>query len=111
MLLIIRKKATREELKKMAEDFEGYIKVVVDIRRKILTGGGKRHFEEEQTLLEDGSLQTDLWGGGLDLETKEIDFNSVINLRPGQNNPSRDILSKEARDKFTRIVKDLLLLL
>ena len=108
MLLVIRKKATEEEIKKMAEDFDGYIKVVVDIEQEILAGGGERHFEAEQKLLVEGSRQENLWGGGLDLETKEIDYNSIINLRPTQNNPSRDILSSEIRAKFDTIVKRLL---
>jgi hypothetical protein len=93
----------------MAEDFDGYVKLVVDVEQGKLAGGGKRHFEGEQKLLKEGSKQEDLWGGGLDLETKEIDYNSIINLRPKQNNPSRDILSLEVRNKFDRIVKDLLL--
>ncbi|OGY22955.1 MAG: hypothetical protein A2172_03410 [Candidatus Woykebacteria bacterium RBG_13_40_15] len=109
MLLVISKKAAPEELKKMAEDFDGYIKVVVDIEKEILAGGGERHFDGEQKLLGKGSKQTDLWGGGVDLETREIDYNSIINLRPNQDNPSRDILSKEVRSKFDKIVKDLLL--
>lgn len=92
----------------MAEDFDGYIKLVIDIGKKILAGGGKRHFEGEQLLLKQGSKQKDLWGGGLDLASKEIDYNSVINLRPSQNNPSRDILSLETRKKFDNIVKNLL---
>lgn len=109
MLLIIEEKATQNQIKKMAEDFEGYIKLVVDVKQGILAGGGERHFEGEQTLLKQGSLQENLWGGGLDMETKEIDYNSIINLRSKQNNPSRDILSSEIRDKFAKIVKNLLL--
>lgn len=109
MLITINKKATGEEIKKMAEDFDGYVKVVVDIKKNILTGGGKRHFDGEQKLLNDGSNQSDLWGGGVDLETKEIDYNSIINLRPVQDNPSRDIMSPETRKEFDRIVKDLIL--
>lgn len=109
MLLTINKKATQEEIKKMAEDFDGYIKVVVDLRLKILAGGGKRHVEGEQKLLNDGSKQQNLWGGGVDLETKEIDYNSIINLRPSEDNPSRDIMSSEIRKEFDRIVKDLIL--
>lgn len=108
MLLVIRKKGTEEEIKKMAEDFDGYIKVVVDIEQEILGGGGERHFEAEQKLLTEGCRQENLWGGGLDLETKEIDYNSIINLRPAQNNPSRDVLSSEIRAKFDTIVKRLL---
>lgn len=109
MLLIIRQKATEDEIKKIAEDFDGYIKLVVDVKQEILAGGGERHFEGEQKLLQQRSKQEDLWGGGLDLETGEIDYNSIINLRPHQNNPSRDILSFEIREKFNKIVKRLLL--
>ncbi len=109
MSRIIRKKASKKELKEIAEYFEGYIKVVVDIDREILAGGGGRHCDDERILLDDGSKQKDLWGGGLDIETGEIDYNSIINLRPKQDNPSRDILSKEIREKFDKIVKRLLL--
>lgn len=109
MLLIIRKKASPEEIEEMTEDFDGYIKLVVDVEREILIGGGKRHFEAEQKLLDNGSKQENLWGGGIDWETKEIDYNSIINLRPRQNNPSRDILFQRIRDRFDKIVKKLLL--
>ena len=109
MLLVINQKAGHEEIQQMAEDFDGYIKMVVDIKQNILAGGGKRHVEGEQKLLSQGSYQEDLWGGGIDWETKEIDYNSIINLRPRQNNPSRDILSETVRSKFDKMVKDLLL--
>lgn len=109
MIIVISKKATKKELEKMAEDFGGdYIKVVVDVSQEILAGGGERHFDTEQILLERGSDQENLWGGGLDPKTKTIDYNSMINLRPKEN-PSRDILSAEIREKFNKIVKDLLL--
>ena len=87
----------------------GFIKVVVDIERGILVGGGQRHVEGEQKLLQEGSKQENLWGGGFDTETKEIDYNSMINLRPSADNPSRDILSSKIRKMFDKIVKDLLL--
>lgn len=109
MLLVIKQKATKAKVKKISEDFPGYIKVVVDIERRILAGGGKRHFEGEQKLLEEGSKQGNLWGGGLDLETGEIDYNSIINLRANQGNPSREILSETIRKEFDKIVKELLL--
>ncbi|MBI3283073.1 hypothetical protein HYZ70_03295 [Candidatus Curtissbacteria bacterium] len=107
--MIIRKKATQTELQKLASHFKGYIKVIVDVKRGILAGGGDRHADDEKILLEDGSKQSNLWGGGLDLKTKEIDYNSIINLRPNSDNPSRDILSSGIRVKFAKIVRDLLL--
>jgi hypothetical protein len=56
----------------------------VDVNRKILSAGGDKHVDGEQMLLKDGSKQEDLWGAGLDLETSEMDFDSMINLRPEQ---------------------------
>jgi len=108
MILIIRKKATFDEIKKMAMDYDGYIKLVIDTKLNILAGGGEKHFDAEQLLLQDGSQQENLWGGGIDWETKEIDYNSVINLRPRQNK-SRDILSEQIRKDFDTIIKELLL--
>lgn len=92
----------------MAEDYQGYIKLVVDVERGVLAGGGERHYEAEKVLLDKGSKQENLWGGGIDWETNEIDYNSIINLRSKQN-PSRDVLSESIRNKFDKIVKDLLL--
>ena len=66
------------------------------------------HSDGEKLLLGQGSRQEDLWGGGLDLETDEIDFDSMINLRPGQGNPSREVLSAEIRKKIEGIVRRIL---
>ncbi len=109
MILLIRTKATQAQLTEMSVQYDGYIKVVVDVARGILAGGAERHVDEEQALLDDGSAQADLWGGGFDRETKEIDYNSMINLRPGQGNPSRDILLADIRKQFDTIVRKLLL--
>jgi hypothetical protein len=108
MLLVIREKANEEILSKVAEDFKGYIKLVVDVRRKILSAGGKMHVDGEKLLLEDGSKQPDIWGGGLDIETGEVDFDSMINLRPGQNNPSREVLDAGIRKQMEAIIRVLL---
>lgn len=107
--MIVKTKASKSDIETMSKYFAGFIKVVVDIERKILAGGSDRHVDNEKELLVDGSSQKNLWGGGLDLETKEVDYNSMINLRPNQDNPSRDILSMEVRKKFDKIVRDLLL--
>ncbi len=107
MLLIVRTKIDPETLKNIAEDLKGYIKIVVDVRRKILAAGGEKHVDGERLLLEDGSHQEDLWGAGLDLETGEMDFDSLINLRPTQNR-SREILNEEIRKKAASLIESLL---
>lgn len=107
MIIVIDKQATSEQIKQMAVDYAGYIKFVVDIDKKILSGGGERHVDGEQKLLALGSQQESLWGGGIDWETKEIDYNSMINIRPSQDNPSRDVLSIEIRKQIDTLVKGL----
>ena len=108
MLLIIRQKADEDTLKKVSEDLDGYVKVVVDIKRRILSAGGRLHTDGERLLLEDGSKQADLWGGGIDLETNEIDFDSMINLRPSQGNSSREVLDQAIRKDAEIIIRSLL---
>lgn len=108
MLLIIREKADEDTLKKIAEDLDGYVKVVVDVTCKIVAAGGKLHADGEKLLLDDGSRQVDLWGAGIDFETGEIDFDSMINLRPGQGNPSREVLDQNIRHQIETIIHDLL---
>jgi hypothetical protein len=104
MLIILDKKVTKEQLKKASEDLDAYIKFVIDIEREILTIGGKRHFEGEKLLLENGSKQENLWGGGIDLESDSLDFDAIINIRPRQDNPSKEILSKNIREKVKQIL-------
>ncbi len=108
MLLIIRNKADDDIRAKIAEDLGGYVKVVVDIRKKILAAGGELHVDGEKILLEDGSKQADLWGGGIDFETGDIDFDSMINIRPGQGNKSREVLDQKIRKQMEAIIMKLL---
>lgn len=108
MQKIIRSKIDPETLKSLAQDLRGYVKVVVDIRRRILAAGGEKHVDAEQLLLKDGSSQEDLWGAGLDLETNEMDFDSMINIRPLKNK-SREILDEKIREEVESITRSLLL--
>jgi len=108
MQLIVRSKTSRETISKLGEELPGYIKFVADIEKEILAAGSARHVDDEQLLLKEGSNQRYLWGGGLDLETNELDYDSMINMRPNDNNPSREILSQEIRVKVEKIVRTLL---
>lgn len=105
--MIITKAApyTNDEIEKLKEDFKVYIKTVIDIEKKICSAGCHRHFESEAKLLEKGSKQSNLWGGGIDLETHEIDFNSFINIRPNDNNTSNEIQDAKIRDRFKKLME------
>jgi hypothetical protein len=106
MLIYITETATDRNIKDAAEDLDGYIKYVVDVENKVLTIGGLRHFDGEQLLLEEGSDQHNLWGGGYDLESEMVDYDSIINIRPKDDNPSKEVLSKDIREKIDKILEE-----
>lgn len=109
MIIILKEKIKPTQLKQVSQDLDGYIKFVVDLDREILAAGGLRHVEAEKILLDNGSKQENLWGGGWDSKTQELDYDSMINIRPNKNNPSREVLSPEIRAKIERTVNKLLL--
>lgn len=94
---------TLDEVKKLRELFDVYVKTVIDVEKKICSAGMDRHFEGEEILLNGGSKQSDVWGGGIDLTTKIIDFNSFINIRPNDGNESNEIQDPEKREKIQEI--------
>lgn len=96
---------TKDEIEKLKEEFDIYIKTVIDVERNICSAGCDRHFDSEQILLAQGSSQNNLWGGGVDLETKVIDFNSMINIRPNQGNTSNEIQDVKIRKLFEELTK------
>lgn len=96
---------TREEIEKLKELFDVYIKTVIDVEKKICSAGADRHFESEKILLDEGSRQSDLWGGGIDIETNIIDCNSFINVRPTDGNTSNEIQNLQLRSEFEKLSK------
>jgi hypothetical protein len=94
---------TVEQIEKLKEEFKTYIKTVIDLEKKICIAGMNRHFEGEQILLQSGSLQKDLWGGGIDLELSEIDCNSFINIRPRDNNRGNEIQDEQIRNRYVEL--------
>ena len=96
---------TASEIKKLRQRFDTYIKTVIDIEKKICSAGADRHFESERILLKQGGRQKNLWGGGVDINSKEIDFNAFINIRPSDNNPSNDILDEKRRKRYDELTR------
>jgi hypothetical protein len=78
----------------MLNEYESMIKFVVDIRRRILAGGGEMQSDCESVLLDDGSEQDDLWGANWYPADQRIAFESLINIRPRLGN--RNILIQDA---------------
>ena len=89
--------------------FDGLVKAVVDIERKIMVVDADMHADEEEFLLEKGSQQNDLWGiniyPALDGEQR-IEFDSMINIRPAWGNRSRGVDDPAIREKIIQIVNN-----
>ena len=108
MIYIIRSRATKEQMDEMIRTLGTYIKLAVDIRRGILAGGGVLHADCESVLLEDGSQQEDVWGADWSTSSQQVIFESLINIRPRQNNPSVEILDPVIRQRVAEITHQLL---
>jgi hypothetical protein len=102
---IIRSRATPPQITDMLQSLETYIKLAVDTRRGILAGGGAMHADCEAVLLEDGSRQEDIWGADWNPAAQQVTFESLINIRPRQNNPSLDILDPAIQKQVSAIVQ------
>lgn len=104
MILLLRERATQQQIAEMLEALGSYIKLAVDVERKFVAGGGELHSDCEQVLLDDGSVQEDVWGADWD-PRGEVRFGSLINIRPRQGNRSLEIQSPEIRKQVEHIVR------
>ncbi len=109
---ILQNKISLEELKSMAEkSFSNFVKLVVDIRLHRIAIDSDLHADEETLLLENDSKQEDLWGINLYPEFSPedesfIEYDSMINLRPSQNNRSRGVEDDTIRKQIAVVVRD-----
>lgn len=102
--VFIKNRVTLSDLQKAKEDYGDYIKVVIDVVGEKIAIGGQWHVDGEKLLVESGSKQNNIWGGGINLVSNQIDTYALINLKPGIND-SQEILDSELRKKFKEIVK------
>ena len=105
---ILRRATSRTRLSTIAEkQFGDMVKAVVDVERRLMAIGGELHSDEEAALIEDGSVQKDLWG--INLYPAEqgdawIEFDSMINVRPSQGNRSRNVEDPVLQDHIRQVV-------
>ncbi|MCK9614989.1 MAG: DUF5674 family protein [Candidatus Omnitrophica bacterium] len=87
--------------------FGNLVKAVVDVDKELLAVDGELHSDLEALLLESGSRQKSLWGINLypEMQGKDfIEFDSVINMRPSQDNRSRGVDDEQIRKKIIEVV-------
>ena len=107
-VVIVDRPIERTELRRLVDRFFGdMVKVVIDIRRRVVAVGGELHADAEALLLEDGSLQADVWGAnyypGLGADHC-IEFTALINIRPSQGNRSMVIEDEAVREVVRDVV-------
>lgn len=108
MIHLFKEKAIPAQIHEMLQEYENMIKIVVDIRRRFLSGGGEMHADCESVLLEDGSEQDDLWGANWYPSEQRIEFESLINIRPRLGNRSILIQDEELRKKVESVTREIL---
>ena len=111
---LVQERISIETLRKMSEKmFGGLVKAVVDVEAGIMVVDAGLHADQEQFLLQEGFAQKNLWGVNLypDLAKDDswIEFDSMINLRPGHNNRTRSVDNLETQDKVRSIINRLVI--
>lgn len=90
--------------------FNDLVKAVVDIEQGVMAIDAEMHADEERVLLERGSKQEHLWGINLLPKITDdswIHFDSMINIRPRQNNRSRGVEDPKIRERVKAVVEKL----
>ena len=109
---IIKDKISQEEIKELArQTFGDMIKVVVDVEKRIMAAGGEMHADCEQILLDNGSKQEDLWGANIypdSVGENFIEYQSLINIRPGAGNRSMEIEDENIRNQVKGVIYSLI---
>jgi len=106
---ILDKPITKQALQELAKNsFGDMVKAVVDVKQQRMAIDAELHSDLEAFLLENKSQQNDVWGINLypALEGEAlVEFDSMINMRPSQGNPSRGVDDSTLRDQIQKIVK------
>ena len=111
MIILNTKMTIKEIIETDGTDFfpdDGMIKAVADVDRGLLAVNAGLHSDLERLLLEDGSLQSSLYGFNI-YDDNEIEYDSLINpprnREDGFPRGGRDVSSPEKRKVIEEIVK------
>lgn len=110
-ITLVSEPISTRQLRDAGEELYGdMVKAVVDVEKEVMAVGGELHADEEALLIEQKSRQEDLWGINLYTErefSEMVEFDSMINIRPRQNNRSRGVEDPIIQARIIRIVRSL----
>jgi len=109
---VVKDKIEVSELEEMAKKmFGGLVKVMVDVEKKIIAVDAPMHADLLDLLIEsENSEPKDLWGINVYPEKAGedfVEFDSMMNLKPGLGNKTRGVDSEETRKKIIEIISKL----
>lgn len=106
---VVKDQVEISELKEMAKKMHGgFVKAMVDIENKIMAIDAPMHADLLDFLVEqEESKAENLWGINIHPGKNKkdfIEFNSLMNIRPGLGNRSMNIEDKNLREKIKLII-------
>jgi hypothetical protein len=108
---LVRKPISTQQLRDAGEELYGdMVKAVVDVEKEVMAIGAELHADEEAFLIEQNSRQENLWGINLYTDRafgEMVEFDSMINIRPRQNNRSRGVEDPTIQARIIQIVRSL----
>lgn len=109
---IVRDKIAISELQSMAKHMhERLVKAVVDVEKEIMAVDAGLHSDELEFLIEqENSEPKNLWGINIFPEKAKdvfIQFDSMLNIKPGLGNRTRGVEDPEVQKKIISIVDKL----
>lgn len=105
-MVIVVDKLSKEGILEARKDYSEYIKVTVDISKRIVAIGGEYHVDAEEILVRDFQCQSkDIWGGGYNIKLRKFETNAVLNIKPLIND-SPEIIDQKIRGAFLSLVKE-----
>jgi Protein of unknown function (DUF5674) len=107
MIHLLTDNVTPAQLVEMLEALTDYVKLAVDIEQGIAAGGGELHADCEAMLLENDCEQENIWGADWVPATREVRYQSFINIRPRQGNPAMELLDPALRARVRTLVSEL----
>ena len=107
-MFIVDSKLDRKDLQNICTVImEGnMVKGVVDLGTERIALDASLHVDLEGMLLGEGAEQSNLWGFNLypDDEDDFIEFDSMINIRPWQNNRSRSVEDTAIQERIKEVI-------
>ncbi len=108
-IIIVRDIADQKVLGDLADKWHKVlVKGVVDIEKGDVALGGEWHMDANNLLIANGSQQSNVWGFNIyQDETGEdaLEYISLINIRPAQNNRSMEVEDELIREKMKEIIQ------